>query len=85
LYKNHFVKYKEQSTFNESIATSFGAGWAFHEMTGLQSNGSWYNNRVYDEMAKKVYPMLSSYVNKSKEIDNEFVRKCYEIYKIVQK
>lgn len=81
LYENNFIKYKEQIIFNESVATAFGAGWAFYKLTGLQSNGSWYNNATYDSIAKKIYPVISQYINDSKEIDNDFVKRCYAIYK----
>ena len=81
LYRNKFIKYKQQKVFNESLATAFGAGWAFYQLTHLQSNGRWYNNKVYDKTAKKIYPLLSKYMKNSRKMDNEFVKKVQVIYK----
>lgn len=84
LYRNKLAKYKDQKTFNESLATAFGAGWAFYRLTRLQSNGSWYNNNTYDKTAKYIYPMLSEYMIKRKKIDNNFVRKISNFLKYKQ-
>lgn len=84
LYKNNFKKYNEQTIFNESLATAFGAGWVFYELTSTQSNGRWYNNKTYDETAKSIYPLLSQYIKYGKKIDNEFVKKVNDFVNITK-
>lgn len=85
LYANQFIKYADQKVFNESLATAFGAGWAFYKLTALQSNGRWYNNPIYNQTAKKIYPLLSFYMDNNKRIDNAFVQNMQKIYQEVRR
>jgi len=80
LYQNNFVTYQNQKVFNESLATAFGAGWAFYKLTRKQSNGMWYNNQLYDKTAKSIYMMLSRYMQADKKLDDSFIQKMYENY-----
>ena len=84
---SYFKNYKRKSTkkvekiFNESMATSIGAGWAFYKVSnGLVANGAWYNNKEYNRFAKIIYPTVSEYLDNNKTMDREFFSKIINLY-----
>ncbi|MCM0606168.1 MAG: hypothetical protein KA715_08770 [Xanthomonadaceae bacterium] len=73
----------EKSTFgnltqyriNEVLATALGNGFAFERASGKPDEGSWYNNKYINGLAKGIYPLLKEYLSQRKQIDKNFIEK----------
>ena len=73
--QKHFLTIKDKTrkkTINEVLATAIGAGWGYNSLINKYPTKSWYANEKYDTYAKKVYPKIKEYINKSRVIDKEF-------------
>jgi hypothetical protein len=65
---------------NEALATSLGNGYVFEALNGKPDVSDWYNWKYIDQMAKKMYPLVSEYVNQKKHIDENFVNAYIKLY-----
>jgi hypothetical protein len=80
--KKHFLSIKDKKlnrTINEVFATAIGAGWGYKKLTNRYPTRHWYANKVYDTNAKKLYPIVSKYLNNGKRIDNDIVKFIHKI------
>ncbi|MFK5985949.1 MAG: hypothetical protein QM479_11065 [Pseudomonadota bacterium] len=86
--KKIFAKYSSatakrvKNIINESLATSIGAGWVFHRLTGANAKNSWYNNKEYNLFAKALYKDVSDYLNHGKALDDQFVQLAITHYNV---
>ena len=56
------------------MATAIGAGWTYKKLNKkINKKLSWYNNKKYDEMAKKIYKNVDYYLSNNKKIDKQFI------------
>jgi len=75
LYFNSKIIKDKRLLVIEAFATSIGAGWGYSKFTGkADTNLSWYNNKEYDDLAKKIYPKIDIYLDGAKKMDKEFIK-----------
>ena len=75
--QNNFLNIKDKkrnTTINEVFATAIGAGWGYKNLTGIYPVRSWYANKTYNKFGKKIYPMITEYLDNGKKIDKKFAR-----------
>jgi len=65
---------------NEVLATSLGNGYVYKQLTGKLDTADWYNRRYINLMAKAIYPVIESYIQQGKRIDQAFIDTYVEIY-----
>jgi hypothetical protein len=58
---------------NESLATALGNGYVSGQLRGKLNEGNWYNRKYISEMAKKVYPLVTRYIEAGKPMDKAFI------------
>lgn len=66
--------------FNEVLATAMGNGYVYESLSGKKDDNEWYDRKYIDLMAKKIYPMLTDYINQKKGIDEGFVNIYIKFY-----
>ncbi|MGB4775580.1 MAG: hypothetical protein WBP45_10430 [Daejeonella sp.] len=66
--------------FNEALATSLGNGYTYEQLSGTIDKGDWYTVKYVNLMAKKIYPLVQSYVQQQKAIDKNFVDEYVKVY-----
>lgn len=92
-YMNEFEKYFSESQslyknqaydwIDESLATAIGNGWAFKKANdGHLDKEPWYNQPTIDGFAKALFELTSSYLEKNRPVDKEFIDKAIEIYSL---
>ena len=76
--KKNFTKIKDKEKrrlVNEVFATAIGAGWGYEKLAKKSAvRYPWYNNKEYDRLAKKFYPLLKEYLDNKKQIDEKIVK-----------
>lgn len=65
---------------NEALATALGNGYVYESLSGKKDEGDWYDRKYIDQMAKKIYPTLTEYLNQKKGIDENFVNTYIKLY-----
>jgi hypothetical protein len=58
---------------NESLATALANGYASGQMNGKLNQGNWYNRKYINLMAKKIYPLVTQYIESGKPMDKSFI------------
>ncbi|AUP78087.1 hypothetical protein C1H87_04900 [Flavivirga eckloniae] len=64
-----------QLLFNEAITTATANGYLYKNLAGTLPKGNWYNNKYIAEMAQKMYPLVKTYLDEKKQIDQKFINK----------
>lgn len=65
---------------NEALATAFGNGYIYEQLTGKEDSSEWYNFKYINLMAKNIYPLVKDYISSHKAIDKSFVDNYIKIY-----
>ena len=65
---------------NEAFATVLGNGYVYGRLSGKVDIGVWYNQKYINLMAKKMYPLVTEYINKKRPIDQGFINSYIKIY-----
>lgn len=65
---------------NEALATTLGNGYVFNSLSGKPDEDDWYDRKYINDLAKKIYPLVTDYINQKKSIDEAFVNAYIKIY-----
>jgi hypothetical protein len=65
---------------HESLATALGNGYVSGKLNGKLNEGNWYNWKYINLMAKKIYPLVTDYIEKQKPIDKAFIDNYIKIF-----
>ncbi len=65
---------------NEVLATAIGNGYVYENLNNKKDEGDWYNRKYIDLMAKKIYPLVTEYLNQKKGIDQVFISSYVNLY-----
>ena len=65
---------------NESLATALANGYVSGKLNGKLNEGNWYNRKYINLMAKKIYPLVTDYVEKQRPIDRAFIDNYIKIF-----
>lgn len=65
---------------NEVLATSLGNGYAYEQLKNKIDKEDWYYVKYVNQMAKDIYPIIKTYLENEKTIDEEFVKAYVSIY-----
>ncbi|WP_118974822.1 hypothetical protein [Taibaiella koreensis] len=65
---------------NEALATALGNGYVYEQLNGAADTTDWYNVRYINLMARRLYPVLKSYIAEHKAIDQDFVDQYVALY-----
>jgi hypothetical protein len=65
---------------NEAFATVLGNGYVYEKLHGTIDTTDWYNQKYINAMAKKLYPLVTEYITKKKNIDQDFINSYVKIY-----
>ena len=65
---------------NEALATALGNGYVYEKLDGEIDSNDWYYRKYIDLMARKIYPLVTEYVNKNKPIDKNFIDNYIKLY-----
>lgn len=65
---------------NEALATALGNGYVFTSIAGKPDEDDWYDRKYINDIAKKIYPLVTDYINQKKSIDEAFVNAYIKIY-----
>jgi hypothetical protein len=66
---------------NEALATAWGNGWYSEIKEGKLSEKPWYTVDYIDVLAKKYLPLIKSYTERGKLLDDAFMEETIEIAK----
>jgi len=66
--------------FNEAMATAMGNGYVYSQLNGIEDTAAWYNRKYTGAMAKKMYPLVKSYILNGKPIDQSFINTYIQLY-----
>ena len=66
--------------FNEAMATAMGNGYVYGRLNGIEDTAAWYNRKYTNLMAKKMYPLVRSYVLGGKPVDRPFIDSYIRLY-----
>lgn len=69
-----------QRYFDEGLATALGNGWVFKALNGELDSTEWYNNETINGFAKAIYPLVESYMDNGKVINQDFVNQSIELF-----
>ncbi|MBI5217642.1 MAG: hypothetical protein HY958_01755 [Bacteroidia bacterium] len=85
-FENFFLSNKSDfkihsyNWINEAFASAIGNGWIYKQFTGKLDTAEWYNNFYINSYSKKIYPIVSNYLESNKSIDNYLVENCISIF-----
>jgi len=65
---------------NEALATSLGNGYVFAQLKGTEDTASWYRRPYTNLMARKIYPLLKTYIATGKSIDGDFINQYIQFF-----
>ena len=65
---------------NEALATSLGNGYVYGRLNGAEDTASWYKRKYTNLMAKKIYPLITSYIQNKQSIDQAFADNYIKTY-----
>lgn len=65
---------------NEVLATALGNGYVYEKLDGHPDAGNWYNKKYINLMAKKIYPLVTTYIDQKKPMDKSFIDNYIRIY-----
>lgn len=65
---------------NEALATSLGNGYVYGQLKGVEDTAAWYRRTYTNQMAKKIYPLLKTYINTGKPLDENFINRYIQLF-----
>jgi hypothetical protein len=65
---------------NEVLATATGNGFVYEQISGKQEVADWYFFPYINQMAKKIYPTVQTYLKENKAIDKAFIDAYIRVY-----
>lgn len=65
---------------NESLATALGNGYVSGKLNGKLNERNWYNRKYINLMAKKIYPLVTDYIEKQQPLDKAFIDNYIKIF-----
>jgi hypothetical protein len=65
---------------NEALATALGNGYVYEKLDGQIDPNDWYYHKYIDLLARKIYPLVTDYINQKKPIDKDFIDNYIKIY-----
>ena len=65
---------------NEVLATAMGNGYVYEQLAGSTDENDWYYHQYIDRLARKIYPLVKTYINGNKPIDEAFINEYIKIY-----
>ena len=65
---------------NEALATSLGNGYVYENLDRKIDDGDWYNQKYINQIAKKIYPLVTEYIIQKKSLDKNFMNQYINIY-----
>lgn len=65
---------------DESLATALGNGYVSGKLKGKLNEGNWYNWKYINLMAKKIYPLVTDYIEKQQPLDKAFIDNYIKIF-----
>lgn len=67
---------------NEVLATATGNGFVYEEIRGKHYADDWYFFPYINQMAKKIYPIVQTYMKENKAIDKAFIDAYIKVYEL---
>jgi hypothetical protein len=58
--------------FDEAVAAAVGNGWVVEKILGENKDKSWYNDEIIEGYARMIYPMVKTYLESEKVMDEAF-------------
>lgn len=65
---------------NEALATALGNGYVYGQLSGAEDTAAWYHRKYINLMAKKIYPLVKSYILQKRAMDKAFVDQYIQMY-----
>ena len=65
---------------NEALATALGNGYVYEKLNGKTDTYDWYYHKYINQMARKIYPLVTQYIIQKKPIDKTFIDSYIKIY-----
>jgi hypothetical protein len=65
---------------NESLATALGNGYVYGKLRGKEDTAYWYRRKYTNLMAKQIYPLVQTYIDRKIPIDESFINAYIKIY-----
>lgn len=65
---------------DEGLATALGNGWAAEQIGGSLDSTDWYNDVYINGFAKVLYPLVKTYLDDDKRIDQAFVENAIDVF-----
>jgi hypothetical protein len=65
---------------DESLATALANGYVSSKLNGKLNERNWYNWKYINLMAKKIYPLVTDYIEKQQPIDKAFIDNYIKIF-----
>jgi hypothetical protein len=65
---------------NEALATALGNGYVSGQLKGKLNEGKWYNRKYISEMAKKIYAVVTQYIDAGKPMDKSFIDEYVKVF-----
>ncbi|HEX4959100.1 MAG TPA: hypothetical protein VFV46_13040 [Lacibacter sp.] len=65
---------------NEVLATATGNGFVYEQIRGKEYKEDWYFISYVNQMAKKIYPTVQTYLKENKAIDKAFIDTYIQVY-----
>jgi len=66
--------------FDEGLATAVGNGWAYEQLNGKIDPREWYSFEYVNGYGKKLYPLVKSYMDSNRTIDQAFIDKAIALF-----
>lgn len=66
--------------FDEGLATAVGNGWAYEQLNGQLDPKEWYNFEYINGFGKKLYPLVKTYMDTNRTIDQAFIEKAIVLF-----
>ncbi len=65
---------------NEALATALGNGWAYEQIHNKVDASQWYNDKYIEGFARAIFPLVKTYLNKEKPIDEAFIKESIRLF-----
>lgn len=66
--------------FDEGLATAVGNGWAYEQLNGSIDPREWYSFEYVNGYGKKLYPLVKTYMDTNRTIDQAFIDKAIVLF-----